>query len=139
MAEKPAGFTVQERAAMRARARELKLSAEKEDQERECLASIAKMQGTDRAMAERIHALVKKHAPSLSAKTWYGMPAYAREGQVICFFRDSKKFGTRYATLGFSDEARLDEGKMWPTDFALLGLTAAEEARIVALLKRAVA
>jgi len=102
-------------------------------------AKIAAMQPSDRAMAERIHALVRANAPMLSPRTWYGMPAYAnQDGQVVCFFRDAQKFKTRYATLGFSDEAKLDEGRMWPTDFALTGLTAAEEARIIALVKKAV-
>jgi uncharacterized protein YdhG (YjbR/CyaY superfamily) len=131
------GFTPEERAAMRERVRELKVQASKEDGEREVLAKIAAMEPSDRAMAERIHSIIKSVAPTLSARTWYGMPAYTKDGQVICFFRDAQKFKTRYATLGFSDEANLDEGRMWPTDYALKGLTAAEEARITALVKKA--
>jgi hypothetical protein len=132
------GFTAEERAAMRERVRELKSRASKEEGEREVLSKIAEMQDSDRAMAERIHAIIQANAPGLSAKTWYGMPAYAKDDQVVCFFRCAEKFGTRYATLGFSDEAKLDEGHMWPTDFALTKLTATDEARIVALVKRAV-
>ncbi|MCI4323652.1 MAG: DUF1801 domain-containing protein [Thermoplasmata archaeon] len=132
------GFTAEERAAMRERARELKSQATKEEGERQVLSKIAEMQPSDRVMAARIHAIIKAHAPTLSPKTWYGMPAYAKDDQVVCFFRCAQKFGTRYATLGFSDEAHLDDGQMWPTDFALTKLTAADEARIVALVKRAV-
>lgn len=131
------GFTKEERAAMRERVKELKARAAAADGERDVLAKIAEMQPSDRVMAERIHAIVRTNAPALSPKTWYGMPAYAKDEQVVCFFRSAEKFGTRYATLGFSDEAKLDDGKMWPTDFALKGLTAAEETRIVALVKRA--
>ncbi len=123
---------------MRERARELKALASKADGERVVLAKIAEMQPTDRVMAERLHAIIKAGAPALSPRTWYGMPAYAREDQIVCFFRPAEKFKTRYATLGFSDEANLDEGHMWPTDFALKELTAPEEARIAALLRKAV-
>jgi uncharacterized protein YdhG (YjbR/CyaY superfamily) len=131
-------FTPEERAAMRERARELRARASKEEGERAVLEKISKMQPSDRVMAKRVHALVKAHAPHLTARTWYGMPAYTTGEQVICFFRDAAKFGTRYATLGFSDAAKLDEGRMWPTDFALKELTPAEEERIAALLERAV-
>ena len=130
------GFTVEERAAMRERVQELK-RAEKGDEEGTVLEKIAAMQGSDRAMGERIHALVKAAAPGLSSRLWYGMPAYAKDGQVICFFQDARKFKSRYATLGFSDKAKLDEGQMWPTYFALKDLTAADEARITALVKKA--
>lgn len=133
-----AGFTEEERAAMRERARELKALASKADGERVVLAKIAEMQPTDRVMAERLHAIIKAGAPALSPRTWYGMPAYARDGNVVCFFQPAQKFKTRYATLGFSDEANLDEGDMWSTAFALMGLNAAEEARIGALIKKAV-
>lgn len=132
-------FTEEERAAMKERAQELKAGARgKADGEREVLAKIAAMQTPDRVMAERVHALIKANAPALSAKTWYGMPAYARDDQVICFFQAAQKFKARYATLGFSDKAKLDEGRMWSTSFALTELTAAEEDRIAALVKRAV-
>jgi uncharacterized protein YdhG (YjbR/CyaY superfamily) len=137
------GFTAEEQAAMRERAQELKAErrgprAGKKDGESDVLAKIAEMPKTDREMAERLHALVKASAPSLSPRTWYGMPAYAKEGKVVCFFQSAQKFKSRYATLGFSDQANLDEGEMWPTAFALTELTAAEEARIDTLLKRAV-
>jgi uncharacterized protein YdhG (YjbR/CyaY superfamily) len=134
------GFTDEERAAMRERAKELKAQprAGKEDGERDVLAKIAEMPAADRALAERIHALVTAAAPSLSPRTWYGMPAYAKDGQVLCYFRPASKFKTRYSTLGFSDEANIDEGHMWPTDFAVTELTAVEEARIAALVKKAV-
>jgi len=132
------GFTAQERAAMRERAKELKATQSKADGASDCLAKIAEMQGSDRTMAERLHALITDSAPDLAPKTWYGMPAYAKEGTIICFFKSAQKFTTRYATLGFSDKANLDEGTMWPTDFALTELTADEEARITALVKRAV-
>src|ERR687893_3207882 len=136
--KKSEGFTAEERAAMRERARELKAEAQRADGERAVLAKIAEMQGPDRAMAERLHEIVKASAPALSPKTWYGMPAYAnKDGKVVCFFQSAKKFNSRYATLGFSDEANLDEGVMWPTSFALKELTAAEEAKIGALVKRA--
>ena len=135
---KKKGFTDEERAAMKARARELKAEARAADGERDVLAAIAELPEPDRAMAERLHALITAGAPGLSPKTWYGMPAYARDGKVVCFFQSAQKFKTRYATLGFSDRASLDEGAMWPTAFALKELTAAEEARIGALVKKAV-
>src|ERR671936_2822030 len=124
------GFTVEERAAMRERAQEVKAAAGKADGESEVLAKIAEMPEADRAMAERLHAIMKASAPELSPRTWYGMPAYAKGGTVVCFFQSAQKFKTRYATFGFSDKANLDEGTMWPTAFALKELTAAEEARI---------
>jgi uncharacterized protein YdhG (YjbR/CyaY superfamily) len=130
-------FTDEERAAMRERAKESK-RAGKGDGESEVLAKIAEMEASDRAMAERIHALVKDSAPDLAPRTWYGMPAYAKDGKVICFFQSAHKFKARYATLGFSDSASLDEGSMWPTAYALKQLTAAEEKTIAALLARAV-
>jgi uncharacterized protein YdhG (YjbR/CyaY superfamily) len=139
---KSTGFTAEERAAMREHAREQKAHARgekgKANEESELLAKIAEMPEPDRAMAERIHAIVKASAPNLSPTTWYGMPAYAKDGKVVCFFQSSRKFKTRYATLGFSDKANLDEGTMWPNAYALKGLTAADEARIGALVKRAV-
>jgi len=136
--KKSRGFTDEERAAMRERARETK--AGEEDGEAQVLAKIHAMTGSDRAMAERLHAIVKANAPDLMPKTWYGMPAYAnKDGKTICFFQDARKFKTRYATLGFSDKSNLDEGSMWPVTYALKALTAAEEARIVALLKKAMA
>jgi uncharacterized protein YdhG (YjbR/CyaY superfamily) len=128
------GFTKEERAAMKERAKELKAAAG----ENELLAKIAEMPDSDRVMAERIHAIVTASAPDLTPRTWYGMPAYARDGNVVCFFRSADKFKTRYATLGFSDKAHLDDGTMWPTDFALTELTAADEKRIAALVKKAV-
>ena len=131
------GFTAEERAAMRERTRELKRSKEA-DGESEVLAKIAEMAPADRALAERLHALVKRAAPSLSPRTWYGMPAYARGSDIVCYFQNAGKFKARYATLGFSDKANLDEGALWPVAFALKELTAAEEARIEALLKQAV-
>ena len=138
------GFTDEERAAMKERARELKAEARrgpragKADGESDVLAKIAEMPEPDRAMAERLHALIKANAPALSPKTWYGMPAYARNGKVVCFFQSAQKFNSRYATFGFSDTANLDDGAMWPTTFALKELTGTEEARIGALVKRAV-
>jgi uncharacterized protein YdhG (YjbR/CyaY superfamily) len=129
-------FTDEERAAMRERARELK--AGEADGESDVLAKIAEMPTADRAMAERLHAIIKASAPALSPRTWYGMPAYAKDGKVVCFFQPAQKFKSRYATFGFSDKAKLDEGAMWPTAFALTELTAADEARIIALVKRAV-
>ena len=136
------GFTAEERAAMKERAKELKAEARasksKADGERDVLAAIAAMKGTDRAMGKRLHAIVKDSAPDLSPKTWYGMPAYAKDGKVVCFFQNAAKFKARYATLGFNDTANLDEGNMWPTSFALKDLTAAEEAKIEALVKKAV-
>ena len=132
------GFTAEERAAMRERARELKAAAGKAEAEGDVLAKIAEMPKADRVMAERVHAIVKASAPDLSPRTWYGMPAYAKDDKVVCFFRSAAKFKSRYATLGFSDKANLDEGEMWPTDFALKKLTAAEEKKIAALVKKAV-
>jgi uncharacterized protein YdhG (YjbR/CyaY superfamily) len=138
------GFTDEERAAMKERAQELKAEARrgprggKADGESALLAKIAEMQGPDRAMAKRLHAIIKASAPALSPKTWYGMPAYAKDGKVVCYFQSAEKFKSRYATFGFSDEANLDEGAMWPTSFALKELTAADEARIAALVKKAV-
>ncbi len=117
---------------------EARRGKDKADGEGDVLAKIAAMQGPDRAMAKRLHAIVKANAPALSPKTWYGMPAYARDGKVVCFFQSAQKFKSRYATLGFSDEANLDKGAMWPTSFALKELTAAEEAKIGALVKKAV-
>jgi len=141
--EKSKGFTTEERAAMKARAQELREEARanrsKAEGESAALAAIAAMPEPDRSMAERLHAIIKASAPALSPKTWYGMPAYANEdGKVVCFFQSAQKFKSRYSTLGFTDEANLDEGTMWPTSFALKDLTAAEEARIVALVKKAV-
>ena len=132
------GFTDEERAAMKERAKEMKAAANKADEENDVLAKIAEMPEPDRAMAERLHAIVKASAPALAPRTWYGMPAYAIDGKVVCFFQSARKFNTRYATVGFSDAANLDEGAMWPTAFALEKLTAAEEARIAALVKKAV-
>jgi uncharacterized protein YdhG (YjbR/CyaY superfamily) len=138
------GFTDEERAAMKERAQELKAEArhgqrtKKADGESDVLAKIAEMPAPDRAMAERLHAVIKASAPSLSPRTWYGMPAYAKDDNVVCFFQSAHKFKTRYATFGFSDKANLDEGTMWPVTFALKVLTAADEARIGALVKRAV-
>ena len=129
-------FTDEERAAMKDRAQELK--AGKTDGESDVLAKIAEMSEPDRTMAKRLHAIIKASAPGLSPRTWYGMPAYARDGKVVCFFQSAQKFKTRYATFGFSDKANLDEGSIWPTAFALKKLTAAEEARIGALVKKAV-
>ena len=136
--KKSSGFTAEERAAMKERAQELKRGASKADGEGDVLAKIAEMPEADRAMAERLHAVVKASAPDLSPRTWYGMPAYAKDGKVVCFFQSAQKFKSRYATFGFSDKANLDEGAMWPTSFALRKLTAAEEARIVELVKKAV-
>ena len=140
MPDKPKskGFTEDEKAAMKERAKELKAEAAKADGESALLAKIAEMKEPDRSMAKRLHAIVTASAPALSPKTWYGMPAYARDGKVVCFFQCAQKFNTRYATFGFSDEANLDEGAMWPTSFALNGLTAAEEKKIGALVKKAV-
>jgi uncharacterized protein YdhG (YjbR/CyaY superfamily) len=140
------GFTDEERAAMKERAQELKTEArrgprakkDKADGERDVLAKIAEMPEPDRAMAERLHAIIKASAPALSPKTWYGMPAYAKEGKVVCYFTPASKFKERYATLGFNDTANLDEGTVWPTSFALTELTADGEARIGALVKKAV-
>ena len=135
--KKSEGFTAEERAAMRERAKELKAEEQEADGERAVLAKIAEMPETDRAMAERLHEIVKASAPELSPKTWYAMTAYAKDGKVVCFFQSAEKFNARYATFGFSDKANLDEGAMWPTSFALKELTAAAEARIGALVKRA--
>ena len=138
------GFTDEERGAMKERAKELKAAAhrgpsgKKADEESAVVAKIAEMTESDRAMAERLHAVITSSAPDLSPKLWYGMPAYAKDGKVVCFFQGAQKFKTRYATLGFSDEAALDDGHMWPTAFALKDLTAADEARIGSLLRRAV-
>jgi uncharacterized protein YdhG (YjbR/CyaY superfamily) len=141
--KKHEGFTDEERGAMKERAKELKASArrgsraDKADGESELLAKIAEMTGPDRAMAERVHAVIKASAPDLSPRTWYGMPAYAKDGKVVCFFQPAQKFKSRYATLGFNDEANLDDGTMWPTAFALTELTKADEKRIAALVKKA--
>jgi len=132
------GFTAEEKAAMQDRVQEMKVAAQKADGESEVLAKIAELPATDRAMAKRLHAVIKASAPALSPKTWYGMPAYAKDGKIVCFFQSAQKFKTRYATLGFNDAARLDEGNMWPTAFALMKLTPADEARIGALVKKAV-
>ncbi len=143
-AKKSEGFTDEERAAMKERAQELKAQArrtpraEKAGGESDVLAKIAEMPEQDRAMGRRLHEIIKASAPALSPKTWYGMPAYAKGGKVVCYFQSAQKFNSRYATLGFNDEANLDEGAMWPTSFALKELTATEEAKISALVKRAV-
>jgi uncharacterized protein YdhG (YjbR/CyaY superfamily) len=142
--KKSTGFTDDERAAMRERAQEVKAEArrgrggDKADGESVVLAKIAEMPEPDRAMAERLHAIIKANAPALSPKTWYGMPAYAKDGKVVCFFQSADKFKSRYATFGFNDDANLDDGDMWPTSFALKELTAASEAKIAALVKKAV-
>ena len=142
--QKSAKFTDEERAAMKGRVQELKAAArrgpraDKADGESDVLAKIAEMPEPDRAMGKRLHAVIKASAPALSPTLWYGMPAYAKDGKVVCFFQSAQKFKTRYATLGFSDKANLDDGALWPTAFALKGLTAAEEARIGALVKKAV-
>ena len=132
------GFSAEERAAMKARAREVKAAALKADGESDVLAAIAGMLEADRALAERLHAIIMASAPDLSPRTWYGMPAYAKDGDTVCFFQSAQKFKTRYATLGFSDKANLDEGAMWPNAYALTELTPDVEARIAALVKRAV-
>ena len=136
------GFTEEERAAMKERAKELKAEAranqKKEEGEKDLLEKIAEMPEPDRAMATRIHEIITENAPDLWPRTWYGMPAYAKDGKVLCHFQSGQKFKTRYATLGFSDTANLDDGAMWPVSFALKELTAAEEARIIALVKKAV-
>jgi uncharacterized protein YdhG (YjbR/CyaY superfamily) len=143
-AGKSTGFSNEERAAMKERAQELKAEArrgrraDQADGERDVLAKIAEMPAPDRRMAERLHAIIKANAPALSPRTWYGMPAYARDGNVVCFFQSAHRFKARYATLGFSDKATLDESAMWPTAFALKALTATEEARIIALVTKAV-
>ena len=141
--KKSKGFTDEERAAMKERAQELKAEARrgpragKADGESAVLAKTAEMQGSERAMAQRLHVIIKASAPALSPKTWYGMPAYAKDGKVVCFFQSAQKFNTRYAAFGFNDTANLDEGAMWPTSFALTELTATEEAKISALVKQA--
>ncbi len=132
------GFTAEERAAMRERAKELKAAANRADGEKDVLAKIAEMQEPDRVIAERIHAIVTATAPDLTPRTWYGMPAYGMDDKVVCHFRDAQKFKTRYATFGFSDKANLDHGAMWPTDFAIRELTPEVEERIAALVKSAV-
>jgi uncharacterized protein YdhG (YjbR/CyaY superfamily) len=132
------GFTAEERAAMKERARELKAAANEAEAEQDVLAAIAKMPGSDRAMAKRLHTIIKDSAPGLSPKTWYGMPAYAKDGKVVCFFRGADKFKERYAMFGFNDAANLDKGAMWPVAFALTELTAADEKKIAALVKKAV-
>jgi uncharacterized protein YdhG (YjbR/CyaY superfamily) len=140
--KKSKGFTDEERAAVKERAKELKAEARanknKAEGESDVLAKIDEMPEPERAMAKRLHEIIKASAPVLSPKTWYGMPAYAKDGKIVCFFQSAQKFNTRYATLGFSDTTNLDEGAMWPTSFALTELTAAEEARISALVKKAV-
>lgn len=143
--KKARGLTADERAALKERAQELKAEArggararkDKADGERDVLAKIAEMKASDQAMARRLHALVRANAPDLTPRTWYGMPAYARDGKVVCFFQSAAKFKSRYATLGFSDEANLDDGAMWPTSYALMKVTAAEEERIGALVRKA--
>ena len=136
--KKATGFTAEERAAMKERAKELKAEKSKANGESDVLAKIAEMPKADRVMAERLHAIVKATAPDLTPRTWYGMPAYAKDGKVVCFFQSAQKFKSRYATLGFSDRANLDKGVMWPTSFALKELTPAEEKKIAALVKSAV-
>jgi uncharacterized protein YdhG (YjbR/CyaY superfamily) len=131
------GFTEEERGAMKERAKELKAAGKKADEESDVLAKIAEMPEADREMAERLHEIIKASAPDLSPKTWYGMPAYAKDGKVVCYFTPASKFKSRYATFGFNDDANLDEGNMWPTAFALTKLTAAEEKKIAALVKKA--
>ena len=132
------GFTNEEKGAMKERVKEMKAAADEAEGETAVLAKIAEMPARDRVMAKRLHAIVKASAPALSPRTWYGMPAYAKDGKVVCFFQSGQKFKTRYATLGFSDEAHLDEGTMWPNAYALTELTAADETRIGALVKKAV-
>jgi uncharacterized protein YdhG (YjbR/CyaY superfamily) len=135
---KKTGFTAEERAAMRERAKELKAATGRAEGEQAVREKIAEMPKADRVMAERLHALITETAPALSPRTWYGMPAYAKDDKVVCFFQSAQKFKSRYATLGFSDAANLDKGAMWPTTFALMELTPAEEKKIAALVKRAV-
>jgi uncharacterized protein YdhG (YjbR/CyaY superfamily) len=132
------GFTAEERAAMKERAKELKAEAAKADGEKALLEKVAEMKGTDRAMAARLHEIITAAAPALSPKTWYGMPAYAKDDKIVCFFKSAEKFKSRYATFGFEEAANLDDGPMWPTSWALKELTAAEEKKIAALVKRAV-
>lgn len=138
-ARKSTGLTAEEKAAMKETLKERKMAANKEEAEKAALEKIAEMSEPDRSMAKRIHEIIKDNAPSLSAKTWYGMPAYANEdGKVVCFFQTGQKFGSRYATFGFQDSANLDEGNMWATSFALTKLTAADEKKIIALVNKAV-
>lgn len=138
-AKKSTGLSAEEKAALKETLRERKANANKEEAEKAALAAITAMPEPDRSMAKRIHEIIKDNAPSLSAKTWYGMPAYANEdGKVVCFFQTGEKFGSRYATLGFQDAAKLDQGAMWPTSFALIKLTSAEEKKIAALVKKSV-
>lgn len=132
------GFTAEERAAMKERAKELKANASKEEAAKEVLEKIAAMEGSDRAIAERLHQLITENVPELYPKTYYGMVGYAREGKIVCFFQDAKKFGARYGTFGFQDVANIDDGSMWPTSFALTELTPANEKAILALVKKAV-
>ena len=136
-AKKDKGFSAEEKAAMKERAKEMKAGEDKAADESAVVAKIAEMTEPDRVMAERIHAIVKASAPELSARLWYGMPAYAKDGKVVCFFQDAQKFKTRYATLGFSDQAHLDDGEMWPVTYALKVLTDTEEKMIAALVKKA--
>ena len=135
--KKSKGFTAEEKAAMKARAQELKAEAAKADGEKALLEKVAEMKGTDKAMAKRLHAIITA-APALSPKTWYGMPAYAKDDKIVCFFKSAEKFKSRYATFGFEEAANLDDGAMWPTSWALKELTAADEKRITALVKKAV-
>ena len=132
------GFTAEERAAMKERAKELKAEAAKADGEKALLEKVGEMKGSDKTIAKRLHAIITAAAPSLAPKTWYGMPAYARDGKIVCFFQSAAKFDSRYATFGFSDEANIDQGAMWPTSWALKKLSPAEEKKIVALVKKAV-
>jgi uncharacterized protein YdhG (YjbR/CyaY superfamily) len=136
--KKPESFTAEEKAAMRERARELKASKNKADGQKDVLDKIAKMKPADRALAKKVHEIVMKAAPDLAPRTWYGMPAYAKDDKVVCFFQDAGKFKGRYSTLGFSDKANLDKGEMWPTSYALTKITPAEEKKIAALVKQAV-
>ena len=136
--KKTTGFTAEERAAMKARAQELKTQAGRDAGEKAVLAALAKMPEPDRSLGKRLHALIKTHAPVLMPKTWYGMPAYARDDQVVCFFQNASKFKVRYATLGFSDKAKLDDGRMWPVAYALEAMTETEEKKIAALLRKAI-
>jgi len=136
--KKTTGFTAEERAAMKARAQELKTQAGRDAGEKAVLAALAKMPEPDRSLGKRLHALIKTHAPVLVPKTWYGMPAYARDDQVVCFFQNASKFKVRYATLGFSDKAKLDDGRMWPVAYALEAMTETEEKKIAALLRKAI-
>ena len=136
-AKSRASFSAEERAAMRERLKEERAGKKGAEAEREVLAKIAEMDPSDRALAQRLHEIIRAAAPELAPRTWYGMPAYARDGKILCYFRDAKKFKTRYALFGFSDQAKLDDGEMWPTDFALTQITPEVERRIVALLERA--